>query len=284
MKIYKSNISLKCINMLLVLLFFKIVEAQKVNLFYDVTKDRRWIAEQKQKITSFQDNRTANTHQKNLTQYFKICYKLGKYYEDLFDRKRVKNLARAIFYYELVADYGKFPDEKKYESNSAFKANLCRKLAQIYFSGRGVKKDKTLSIIYAKRGTTNTFFANYYSYKYFKSQNIVLGFYKQNDTIYTLKINPFTGILVYSKLKFIDNNLHELGKKFKNFIDTTLQIRIQTYSIASMASQATASHNLENIKTYLVEKVGINANKIYIENIIEGGPIEDYEIIFTRGY
>jgi hypothetical protein len=106
--IYKSRTFLfyflvRCFTLCVGLMcFVNTSTAQEVKLYYDLKKDRGWIEKQEKVIKSFEDNWDDKKYPIKLLSYFNNCYKLGKYYEDMFDRKKTTIMDKAILYYDLI--------------------------------------------------------------------------------------------------------------------------------------------------------------------------------------
>ena len=86
-----------------------------------------------------------NNNWKKQLLYTNTYVTLGLYYEWAYDKHYIKNMTKSIFYYKKIIDFRRYPDDTKYIKSLAMRTNVYRKLADIYFKGKGVKKDKKYS-------------------------------------------------------------------------------------------------------------------------------------------
>ncbi|MGG9963237.1 hypothetical protein [Ferruginibacter sp. SUN106] len=221
--------------------------------------------------------------------YFNSCIALGQYYETLFTKKIIPSNKTAIFYYEKVTDFGRFPDDPRYFKALALRNSLCRKLAAIYFDGKGVKKNRKKSLELALKGTSGyDGFYESYSQKYFHCKCIFLKDYTTTNydsyTGFTLGINPFALQSGIFSAKMLDTRLEKIAVSFKDrlLLDSSLKIIVLNYPETSARSQVRCNRIVENIRFYLVEKAKINSDKVSTNCEVGGGPSNVIDIQFTK--
>jgi hypothetical protein len=119
---------------------------------------------------------------------------LGLYYERMFDTKKLPDIKLALKYYFKVDDMPYFPDDERFYKTSAIKANLSRRVSDIYFKGKGIKKDIRLSYYYAINGIAhNSPLIDFYTKRYFGEKYFAhyAKWDHESDSTYQLMINPF---------------------------------------------------------------------------------------------
>lgn len=227
-------------------------------------------------IDSYQKN-----NWKKQLEYTNSCVLLAMYYEWAYDKHYIKNMSQALFYYKKVIDFGRYPDDEKYFKSLAIRTNIFRKLADIYFKGKGVKKDKNYSLELALGGVGNTGeLYKFYSLRYFNSTNIILENFYDAST-YKLKFNPFVAKSVISKFKFVDTYLDTISNAFKTkSLNDSLEIFIQCYSRPSVREQISSDNIASNIRNYFLQKCKINSDLV-ISNIEVSDKV-GLEIIIQR--
>lgn len=210
-----------------------------------------------------------NNNWKKQLLYTNTYVTLGLYYEWAYDKHYIKNMTKSIFYYKKIIDFRRYPDDTKYIKSLAMRTNVYRKLADIYFKGKGVKKDKKYSQELALGGIGNTGeLYKFYSKRYFNSTNIILeNTYDLYSSTYSLKFNPFVAKSIISKYNFVDFNLEMICNKFKiKSANDSLEILIQFNSAPSVSYQIAADKSATNIRNYFCEKCQIKSELI-ITNI-----------------
>lgn len=258
------------------------INAQRV--FYNINKDAAWIDATRKSVIKYQREYDRNNNNRSQLQFIKSCIALGLYYEKCFQKKILPDNKSAVKYYEKVTDIGTFPGDEKYYKAAALRNNVCRKLADIYFDGTGIKKNREKSLALALKGSSgyNGFF-EYYSQKYFHCKCLILSL-NHIDTAYSLNLNPF----FYQAHKLItiinDKRFKEVGDSYKQKLsgDSTLNLMVLGFPVASMMSQARTQKALEILKTFFVEKVQIAQEKIIINAEVGGGDANVFEILFTK--
>jgi hypothetical protein len=242
------------------------------------SQNTHWLDSMKRIVNKgFELNTQGKNNWKKQLTYVNTCTNLGRYYEWAYDEHYVKNMSLALKYYNKVIDLGRFPDEPIYFKALAIRTNIYRKLADIYFKGKGVKWDKTLSLEFALDGIgSNIKLIDFYSKRYFGNmkKEIYLSNYftKTNDSTFTfLK----TSISKKSKLFYfylIKNKLIEIGKIFNSKKDS-LDLIINFASEMSIRGQVYSYKCTDYIKKILVTRCKINYNKIEVN--IEFEDIDD---------
>jgi hypothetical protein len=242
---------------------------------YDLQKDASWIDSVKHCIKKgYPENQTFKNYFSRQLAFVKNCVLLGLYYERMFDNKKLPNMRLALKYYFKVDDMPYFPDDERCFRASAIKANLRRRVSDIYFKGKGVKKDLRSSYYYAINGIgRNSLLVNFYTKRFFGEKYFALGakWAYKNDSTYQLMINPFLERSYRFYLKKNDKDV--LGHIANMFIskyntDSFYIIKMVTYSENSMRSQANAYRVLERVSDFLIKKYHVDPNMIYTDVII----------------
>jgi len=270
----------------IIVLCSKIIAAQDVfHQSYAVEKDKPWVDSLKRVISKgFVLNTQSKNNWKQQLAYVNNCITLGIYYEKLFEKQQVPDMQRALFYYNKVIDLGRFPDDERYFKALAIRTTLFRKLAAVYFKGKGVKKNRKLSLELALQGFIGKLFS-FYSKRYFNCECIFLdtkmSFNYDTTTFFTFKVNPFTKYGF--KKELISKQLFEIANAFKKrqAEGNTDKIFLQKHCSASMREQAYSNTLLESIKRFFVEQMHIEAENILMNIEIDGE--QNLEIIFTKG-
>jgi hypothetical protein len=265
------------------------VTTKAQHFYYNLQKDKAWIDSVKQIIKKdFEDTYKKNSYLNEL-KYFNSCIALGQYYETLFTKKIIPSNKLAIFYYEKVTDFGRFPDEPKYFKALALRNSLCRRLAAIYFDGRGVKKNRSKSLELALKGTSGyDGFYESYSQKYFHCKCIFLRDSKtvnyNTDTAFSFPINPFALQSGFFSAKMLDTKLEKIAAGFRErrLSDSSLNITVLSYPEPSARSQHRCYRIVENVRIYLVEKAKINLDKVITNCEVGGGASNVVYVLFTK--
>lgn len=287
--IISFNFLARCFILCVGLLFFiNTSTAQKVKLYYDLKKDREWVERmtwiiKKGYSNSASEDKTAL----RMIKYFNNCVALGRYYERVFDFGKIKSMKQSLYYFEKITEYGYFPGNGKYYKAAAICNNVSRRVADIYFKGKGVKKDNKKSLAMALKGSSGIpAFFEYYSKKYFKKVSNVLQLNASNtDLSYTIVLNPFALQMGITALKNEEKIfLKKIADKYNenNLYDTSLLIYVKSYPTTTGLSQYQNSNAIEKIKTFFVEKLKIKLEKVYFDNIVEGGELGYIDIIITK--
>ena len=211
----------------------------------------------KRGIPEGEDNRTI----KKQFRYINACEALGDYYHSLNQNKK------AIYYYELVADLdGHILSDEQME----LRDKVSLKVGDIYFAGRGIKKDLPSSIRYHSKALIgkSSSLKDHYSKLYFDN----------TDPIFILNARPFDTTTYAVNLLNIDK---PLSKKLKEYLlplinklnsDTLLKCRI-TVGILPLGlteeNQGLVYRSLINIQDYLKKKIVV-PNRIDAEVEIPG--------------
>ncbi|MBP6432067.1 MAG: hypothetical protein KA319_09885, partial [Ferruginibacter sp.] len=210
-----------------------ISNAQKIKLYYDLKKDRVWVERQKAIVEKgFELHPYKKDNYLKQLKYVNSCVNLGRYFETMFDMRRISTMKKSVYFYEKVADFGRFPDDEKYFKALAIRNSVLRKLADIYFVGKGIKKDKKLSLELALAGSSGyDGFFTYYSKRYFNCNCIILKKKVVDDGYFYIIGNPFAMQANLLNVKTIDKFLIEIGNKFmaKKKLDSSLVLNIIAY-------------------------------------------------------
>ena len=286
-----------CILFITTFCFTTLLHAQRQKLQYDISADKFWIDSVNIIVKKgFEENTEKKNNYLTQLKYFNSCIALGRYYETLYNKGTLTSNRKAIFYYEKVTDYGRFPDDERYFKGLAVRNTLCRKLASIYFFGKGIKKNRNESLALALKGTSGCsgFFFNTYSKRYFGSTSIVFKSRHKpdynTDTLFTFTtINPFALQSYLFNARVIDKYLDKIAASYnKRFrLDTTCNILITAFAETSSRSQLYSNRICDNIRNYLQSKKFIKPDRIISNVTIEDmevrvkGPVE---ISFTKTY
>jgi hypothetical protein len=221
------------------------------------------------------DEKKKNNWKKQLN-YVNSCATLGRYWEWAYEKRFVRNMQLALKYYNIIINLDRFPDDERYFKALAIRTSLFRKLADIYFKGKGVKKDKKFSLAYALKGIRyNKEMYNFYSLRYFNSTSIFLNTLKDTkevkDSFYVLKVNPFYTRVRSLKVINLDKRLIIIKEKFKEcFNKKIVKILIEGTCYSSGSAQADMH--------YLVKKLiewFLNNTSMSEENIITNVEVSD---------
>lgn len=214
------------------------------------------------------DEKKKNNWKKQLS-YINTCALLGRYYEWAYEKRYVKNMNKALVYYRKVIDLPRFPDDEKYFKALAIRTNIFRKLEDIYFKGKGVKKNKEISFQYALQGIGyNKKLIEFYSVRYFDKNSKMIyadkNLDKLNDTVFVFKANPFSTTSKRIYLNQLDNNLKNIAEIFKAKLklDSSLYLLVEMRSEMSSRDQSDSNHCLNYIIENLIDKQKIDENLI----------------------
>ena len=211
--------------------------------------------------------------------YVKNCTLLGRYLEWAYDKHYEKNMKLALKYYKLVTDLPRFPDDDKYFKALAIRTNINRKLEDIYFKGKGVKKNRKLSLEYALEGIgLNSNLIDFYAKRYYGNTSRMIFATKDkfamSDSVFIFKAVPFVAHFGISNSTFnaLDDKFKMISEIFKNRLtNDSVNILLEFYCETSLRSQANANYNLINLANKLRDKFKINADliitNIEVENI-----------------
>jgi hypothetical protein len=205
-----------------------------------------------------------NSINKNQIRYIKACGSLADFY------KSNNNIKKALHYYLLVAELGDGTDSKLGDNDIAIELRdkICLKVGNIYFTGKGIKKDLNKALIYHAKGLleNNWDKADYYSKLYFHNTNRIIlietKHYFTNDTSTTCTLNPF-----YFFRKISVNEISKALKEIKmisnrdSSLNCLLQIESGHIIPYSETGGAALSKFLESVKRIFIEEKIFNANK-----------------------
>ena len=221
--------------------------------------------------------------------YFNNCISLGEYYEKLYDKKILATNKKAIYYFLKVSEVGTFPYDDRYFKAAALKNNLCRKLAAIYFDGKGVRKNKNLSLQLALEGSYGyTVFEKYYSMKYFHCLSLMPAWNILPDfnlsTAFTIPLNPFVMRLGLPHT-LLDKRLQGIAIAFikRANIDSTLKIILTGFPGYSMLRESLCERLLSQIKLQLGKQLNISFEKI-ITDCDRNNNFDSFDIYFRKVY
>ena len=245
-------------------------------LAYDQVKDKPWIDSVKRVISRNEkyDDLDYALVPKAQLRYFNSCIALGQYYEKLYKKKLLPSNSLAVSYFEKVTDQGRFPDDEAYFKAAALRNNLCRKLADMYFDGTGIKKNLEKSLALALKGSSGyDGFYTYYTRKYFNCNCVLLNFsWSEAKHIYEFKFNPFAVQEKAVSFNIIKDQLETIAAAFKK-ADVSQVMHIVTYGGKTMRAQFRANTLIETVRRYMSEKQGIPTDRV-IRNV-ETGTGED---------
>lgn len=175
-----------------------------------------------------------------------------------------------MFYYEKVTglDHYNGSDLGRNYKAVAIRNNLRRKLATIYFNGKGVKKNFEKSYFLALDGKANiTELFDFYSHRYFGRTSIILDIRKvdfEGIVVYTIIINPFSYQLKgFNKIREI-SKVRVIAKSFKRKTNIeNLNMEILTYCETSSLAQTKAYQTIDVIRDYFIKVIKIFPDRIY---------------------
>jgi hypothetical protein len=208
--------------------------------------------------------------------YVNTCALLGRYWEWAYEKRYVKNMKKALVYYDKVINILRFYGYN--EKAKAIRTNVYRKLEDIYFRGKGVKKDKVYALQLALDGIGKNFeLIDFYSERYYgKISNInfnKISFVEINDSIFIFKANPFA-----VKAEVINRN--SLFEKMNKVIDLfklksnndSLYIAISTVCRPNSRSEQYTYLMINKITSFLISK---EINPDFINTNNEIGFVDD---------
>lgn len=264
--------------------------ARKYYPAYNLLIDKQWIDSLKKIVKKgpppYPDYYHMAPYWKKEFHFLESCRALGLYYERLYDKGLQRNMGKALFYYNKIVELDNFPDNDTivYRA-SALRTTLYRKLADIYFKGKGVKKDREKSLDFALAGITDAGMFTFYSQRYFHHTKVVFPYYplQHNQAGPTLLFgyNPFAARVSGMSIRISNADLYAIGNTLiKRNEEKNTTMTIQGYCEASSRGQARAQQICENIKTFFVKKMNIDADKISTNIEVGGEPHNAIEIKF----
>lgn len=250
---------------------------------YSLQEDRPWIDSLRSVIRKGEPREPRGTsyklYWKKELRFLKSCQTLGLYYERLYDKGKLKNMSKALFYYNKIADLGNFSDyDTGVYKASALRTTLYRKLEDIYFKGKGVKKDREKSFYYALSGMTDGRMFKFYSERYFHCNCLLLnatsGFNYEKGFNFEFKANPFASVTTIFMKAPMKAEIRKITDAFlKRYAPENLVLVITANSWASARGQAKSAHLLENIKGLILHYTTIPDSIIFTNNVVDGeGP------------
>jgi hypothetical protein len=266
--------------------FYTRADAQSAGKYYpkyDLQADKQWIDSLKSIIRKgpppYPDNEHMAPYWKKEFRFLASCEALGLYYERLYDKRKVKDMSKALFYYNKIVELDKFPDNDTivYRA-SALRTTLYRKLEDIYFKGKGVKKDREKSFEYALSGMTDQAMFKLYSERYYHCNCPLLSstanFNYVTGLNFPFEVNPFaypTAVFMKAPMKA---EIRKITDAFlKRYAAENLVLVITTNSGNSARGQAISYHLLDYIKHLTLHYTTIPEKVIFTNNIVgEDGP------------
>ncbi len=273
---------MKNILAILFLFFFAKSNAQYYFPYKAPSKNVHWIDSMKRIVNKgfVLDEKKKNNWNKQLA-YVNNCALLGRYYEWAYDKHFVKNMKLALKYYNKVIDLPRFPDDDRYFKALAIRTNIYRKLEDIYFKGKGVLKNRKLSLEYALEGIgQNSKLINFYAKRYYGNTSKMIfatkDKYEMTDSVFIFKALPFVayfGLYVF-KTNLLEDKFKMISEIFKNRLSNdSVNIFIEFYCEPSARAQANANMNLTLIMEKFMDKYKINSDlistNVQVDNINE---------------
>jgi hypothetical protein len=198
--------------------------------------------------------------------YISINLVIGEYYEKMFQKNELPDLKKAMGFYRSITEMGIFHDREEYYSLMATRNNLCRKLSNIYFFGKGIKADREKALELAVKGMgNNKEFFKIYSKRFYDCECTILS--KQNnapgnDSVFKLNVNPFA-FPVVSDLPVKDQQLADMVKALsasRKFSKSYLYISV--YAQGTVQGDYNAEALMEKLKDYFTKNMDIDPEKI----------------------
>jgi hypothetical protein len=221
------------------------------------------------------DEKKKNNWKKQLN-YVNTCALLGRYWEWAYDKRYVKNMNKALVYYDKVINILRFYGYN--EKAKAIRTGVYRKLEDIYFKGKGVKRDKVYALQLALDGIGNNFeLIDFYSERYYGKKSKInfnkITFLEINDSTFIFKANPFA-----VKAEVINRN--SLFEKMNKVIDLfklksnndSLYIAISTVCRPNSRSEQYTYLMINKITSFMISK---EINPDFINTNNEIGFVDD---------
>jgi len=247
---------------LLLLIFFGAgIAAAARQPHYDLQKDKHWLDSLDRVIHSINRDEMYDV-QPLMKKYINTNILAGNYYEKMFEQQQLPDLKKAVLYYSKVGDLGTFPGREDYFSLMAIRNNVCRKLSNYYFFGKGIKANREKALEYAISGAgTNPELFKLYSNRFFNCECVVLGSTKKNDSMYVLKLNPFIfknpqNISAYEK------SLEAIRKDFLQAKYEELYLHIRVIGPSNMSGYENAEDIASKFNEYFVAKKTIGQDRV----------------------
>jgi len=264
-------------------LFYAGADAQSARKYYPkYNLDKPWIDSLKSIIRKGEPSYPYGVHMttywKKEFRFLKSCETLGLYYERLYDKGNLKNMSKSLFYYEKIANLSKFPDyDTIVYKASALRTTICRKLEDIYFKGKGVRKNREKSFYYALYGMTDQGMFKFYSERYFHCNCMLLNatskFDYDRDLTFTFKANPFASFTGIFRTAPVQAELRKIADVFlKKYAAQDLIMLINANAVASASGQAQAYQLVENIKRSILRHTPVSEQKIFTNVNVGDGP------------
>ncbi len=264
---------------------------------FDQQNDKVWLDSLKS-IIRYDEKHPRASH---VLRYFNNCALIGLYYEKLYRKKVISSNEVAVKFYKKIINYeGVFPDwvkekyvdgeyqqEKGWYKPSAIQNTVSRKLAAMYFSGDGIKKDRKYSLALALEGSRGVDgFVEYYSAKYYKNPSGILNLFSNaNSDSFGIEFNPFairSGFMTLTAewKQFLQKITTAFHKRSKT--NSALTLFIKGYAVTSNISQSRCRQRVEASERYLVEYCGISNDRIRVDCEVGTGVGEQYLDIFFQ--
>jgi hypothetical protein len=217
------------------------------------------------------DESKKNNWKKQLN-YINTCALLGRYWEWAYDKRFVKNMKSALKYYNIVIDLPRFPDDERYFKALAIRNNLNRKLEDIYFKGKGVKRNNNLSLEFALQGITyNKGLVDFYSKRYYGNTKKYYYDGKAIDSvgnsIFYFRITPLAFRIPILPENVLDKELRLVFDDFtnKNKKDSVV-LHLEFNGLLTIHNQAIGHEILYNLRTILISKFKMPENLFILDS------------------
>jgi len=222
--------------------------------FYDLKKDKHWLDSLRSVLKKSEEGGSSVS----LKKYFDVNLVIGDYYEKMYHYKKLPHMKKAIKYYTNITSIPSFTEGVGYLKLMAIRNNLCRKLSNIYFFGKGIKQDHKEALALALKGMgNNKVLFKKYSKRFFNCECFVLSKTKINDSLFVLQINPF----YYRVARIVDLDQREMSDVADHFYlyHKSMQgyLYITGYPNPSMADQSRTQRVINNVKSYFVYNASI---------------------------
>lgn len=184
--------------------------------------------------------------------YISACEALGDYYY------KSSNIKKALNYYLLVANLGDHTDSELWDNEVPIKLRdkVCLKVGDIYFYGRGIKKDLDKALHYHTKGLleNNNDQADHYSKLYFNSTDpiFILDENKSNDSIIKFAVNTLDILKPIESIK-LKKYLHSVKVILNS--DTSLNCLLLVNTPPNEIWQMYLGRFLEKIKKSIVKNI-----------------------------
>jgi hypothetical protein len=217
------------------------------------------------------DEKKKNNWKKQLD-YVNTCATIGRYWEWAYEKRYVKNMGKALVYYKKIIDLPRFPDDERYFKALAIRNNLNRKLEDIYFKGKGVKRNKNLSLEFALQGITyNKELVDFYSKRYYGNTKKYYYNGKAIDSvgnsIFYFRITPLAFRIPILPENTLDKELKLVFDDFskKNKKDS-VNLYLEFNGLLTSYNQAIGHEILYNLRTILISKYKIPENLFILDS------------------